>query len=65
MTEHSKVQQAAAAAKVAELAAAVADVEAHEQEQVAKEAAAKQAAEKVKLERHQQVGLGQPYGKAV
>lgn len=56
VSEHSKVQQAAVAAKAAELAAAVADVEAHHQEQAAKEAAAKRAAEKVKQERQQQVG---------
>jgi hypothetical protein len=55
VTEHCKVQQAAAAAKIADLAAAVADVDAHEQEQAVKEAAAKRAAERVKQEQQQQV----------
>jgi hypothetical protein len=55
--EHSKAQQAAVAAKHADLAAAVADVAAHVEEQAAKAAAAKQAADKVKRERAQQVGL--------
>lgn len=53
--EHSKAQQAALAAKAADLAAAVADVEAHGQEQAAKAETVRRAADRVKLERHQQV----------
>lgn len=55
MAEHSKAQQAALTAKAADLAAAVADVEAHGQEQAAKAEAARRAADRVKQERHQQV----------
>lgn len=57
VAEHKEVQQAAVAAKAADLAAAVADVEAHVQEQAAKAEAAKRAASKVKVERQQQVGM--------
>lgn len=55
VAEHSVAQQAALAAKAADLAAAVADVEAHSQEQAAKAEAARRAADRVKQERHQQV----------
>jgi hypothetical protein len=63
VAEHSKVQQAALAAKAADLAAAVADVEAHGQEQAAKAEAAKRAADRVKQERHQQVSSFVPAGR--
>lgn len=55
VSEHDKQQQAATAAKLNDLAAAVADVAAHAEEQAAKQAAAKQAADKVRQERQQQV----------
>lgn len=55
IAEHVRVKQEVIAAEAADLAAAVADVEAHEQEQAAKAEAARRAADKVKVERHQQV----------
>jgi len=55
VSEHDKQQQAATAAKLNDLAVAVADVAAHAEEQAAKQAAAKQAADKVRQERQQQV----------
>jgi hypothetical protein len=55
IADRVRVKQEAIATKAADLAAAVADVEAHQQEQAAKAEAARRAAEKVKVERHQQV----------